>query len=103
MRLLEKVISVYGDKLKQPKKEILSLCQDFFLNRLRYIYEKTVFRYDLIQPGLNDFFDRVLVMAEENKLRRNRLALLQASSKVLLQIADYSQAVVEGEKPAARK
>ncbi|MCX6577135.1 MAG: hypothetical protein NTV82_12180 [Candidatus Aminicenantes bacterium] len=42
-------------------------------------------------------------MAKENKLRRNRLALLQAISKVLLQIADYSQVVVEGEKPVARK
>ena len=62
--------------------------------------QKIVFR---LQPGLNDFFDRVLVMAEENKLRRNRLALLQAISKVLLQIADYSQVVVEGEKPAVRK
>jgi glycyl-tRNA synthetase beta chain len=198
MRLLEKVISVYGDKLKRPKNEILPLCRDFFLNRLRYIYEKMGFRYDLVQaglsagidnihfsflrvkaldvlksspqfeplilmakrvnniitgqslatvnsslfvekeerelyaifsiikqnvtpmiakgdfaqaqkivfrlqPGLSDFFDRVLVMAEENKLRRNRLALLQAISKVLLQIADYSQVVVEGEKPAARK
>ena len=48
-------------------------------------------------------FDRVLVMAEENKLRRNRPALLQAISKVLLQIADYSQVVVEGEKRAVRK
>ena len=48
-------------------------------------------------------FDRVLVMAKENKLRRNRLALLQAISKVLLQIAEYSQVVVEDEKPAARK
>jgi len=42
-------------------------------------------------------------MAEENKLRRNRPALLQAISKVLLQIADYSQVVVEGEKRAVRK
>jgi len=42
-------------------------------------------------------------MAKENKLRRNRLALLQAISKVLLQIADYSQVVVEGEKPTPRK
>jgi glycyl-tRNA synthetase beta chain len=62
--------------------------------------QKIVFR---LQPGLSDFFDRVLVMAEENKLRRNRLALLQAISKVLLQIADYSQVVVEGEKQPVRK
>ena len=62
--------------------------------------QKIVFR---IQPCLKDFFDRVLVMATENKLRRNRLALLQAISTVLLQIADYSQVVVEGEKPTVRK
>jgi glycyl-tRNA synthetase beta chain len=62
--------------------------------------QKIIFR---LQPGLNDFFDRVLVMAEENKLRRNRLALLQAISKVLFQIADYSHVVVEGEKPTAKK
>jgi glycyl-tRNA synthetase beta chain len=44
-----------------------------------------------------------LVIAKENKLRRNRLVLLMAISKVLLQIADYSRVVVEGEKRAARK
>ena len=197
-RLLDKVFSTYGDKLKRPKKEIVTSIQDFFKNRLRYIFEKRGFRYDLvnaalnpgidniyysglrlkaldalksspqfeplilmakrvnhiltgqpgyavnagllvekeerelhsifsiikqnitpmiaqgdfgqaqkmvfrIQPCLNNFFDRVLVMAEDNKLRRNRLALLQAISKVLLQIADYSQIVVEGEKPKAEK
>jgi len=56
-----------------------------------------------IQPCLNNFFEHVLVMAEENKLRRNRPALLQAISKVLLQMADYSQVVVKEEKPAPRK
>lgn len=48
-------------------------------------------------------FDRVLIMAKENKLRRNRLALLQAISKVLLLMADYSQVFVEGATPAIRK
>ena len=62
--------------------------------------QKIVFR---LQPGLSDFFYRVLVMSKENKLRKIRLALLQAISKVLIQIADYSQVVVEGEKPPARK
>jgi glycyl-tRNA synthetase beta chain len=56
-----------------------------------------------LQPCLNDFFDHVLVMAEENKLRKNRLALLQAISKILTHMADYSQVVVEGEKPGAKK
>jgi glycyl-tRNA synthetase beta chain len=192
-RLLEKVIAVYGDKLKRPKKEILSQCLEFFAGRLRYIFERQGYRYDLvnaalgagldnlyhsflrvkaldalkaspqfepfilmvkrtnniltgqavaspdadlfvekeerelyatfsivkqnivpmiakgdfsqaqkiifrIQPCLNAFFDHVLVMAEERKLRKNRLALLQAISIILTQMADYSQVVVEGEK-----
>jgi glycyl-tRNA synthetase beta chain len=52
-----------------------------------------------LQPVLNTFFDRVLVMAEEKKLRQNRLGLLQAIQGLLAKIADYSQVVVEGERP----
>jgi glycyl-tRNA synthetase beta chain len=56
-----------------------------------------------LQPVLNTFFDKVLVMAEEKKVRQNRLGLLQSISKMLLAIADYSQVVVEGEKAAKPK
>ncbi|MCX6562710.1 MAG: glycine--tRNA ligase subunit beta [Candidatus Aminicenantes bacterium] len=197
-RLLDKVLAVYGDKLKRPKAEILDYGREFFLNRLRYIYERRGYRYDLInaalgagldnishsflrvkaldalkaspqfepfilmakrvnniltgqpacslnadlfvekaemnlfstfsivrenvvpmiakgdfaqaqkmvfrlQPGLNQFFDSVLVMDKESRLRKNRLALLQAIRRILVQMADYSQVVVEGEQPAAKK
>jgi glycyl-tRNA synthetase beta chain len=53
-----------------------------------------------LQPVLNTFFDKVLVMAEEKKVRQNRLGLLQSISKLLLAIADYSLVVVEGERTA---
>jgi glycyl-tRNA synthetase beta chain len=53
-----------------------------------------------LQPVLNAFFDRVLVMDENRKLRRNRLGLLQTVQKLLAELADYSQVVVEGETPA---
>jgi glycyl-tRNA synthetase beta chain len=56
-----------------------------------------------LQPVLNTFFDRVLVMAEEKKIRQNRLGLLQSISRILLAIADYSLVVVEGEKAAKPK
>ncbi len=52
-----------------------------------------------LQPVLNIFFDRILVMAEAKKLRQNRLGLLQAINRMLAGMADYSQVVVEGEKP----
>jgi len=197
-RLLNKVLSSYGDRLKRPAEEILGHCLDFFAGRLRYMLERQGFRYDLVnaalgagidniyhsylraraldglksspqfepfilmakrvnnilsgqpsftlnpdalvekeekalfatfsiiaenakpmidkgdfvqaqkmvfrlQPGLNEFFDHVLVMAEDSKLRKSRLALLQAISRTLKRMADYSQVVVEGEKPAPKK
>jgi len=56
-----------------------------------------------LQPVLNTFFDKVLVMAEEKRTRQNRLGLLQSISKMLLGLADYSQIVVEGEKAGRPK
>jgi len=193
-RLIEKIISAYGDRLKRPKAEILAQLREFFAGRLHYLLERDGIRYDLInaalgaglddlyhvylrakaldafksgpqfeplilmakrvtniltgqttaslnpdafvekaerelyatfaiikenvapmiakgdfvqaqkivfriQPALNAFFEKVMVMTEETKLRKNRLALLQAIRKTLSPIADYAQVVVEGEKP----
>ncbi len=54
-----------------------------------------------LQQPLNIFFDKVLVMAEDRKLRQNRLAVLGEIRRLLLSIADYSQVVVEGDKKEA--
>jgi glycyl-tRNA synthetase beta chain len=192
-RLLDKALEAYGAKLERPATEVKAAAVEFFAGRLRYIFDKGGFRYDLVnaalgpgldnihhcslrlsalsglrsspqfepfilmakrvnnilreqpagrvnhallaekeeqelwsvfgivkenaipmmakgdygqaqkmvfrlQPALNTFFDKVLVMAEEKRLRQNRLGLLQAISRLLSQIADYSQVVVEGEK-----
>jgi glycyl-tRNA synthetase beta chain len=51
-----------------------------------------------LRAPLAALFDHVLVMAEDEKLRQNRLALLQEISRLLREIADFSQVVVEGEK-----
>jgi glycyl-tRNA synthetase beta chain len=194
-RLLDKVMAIYGEKLKEPKEKIKSYCLDFFSNRLRYIFERHGHRYDLVsasvsvgidkiyhsylrlkaldslkespnfepliiiakrvnnilkdQPlykvnpallaekeerelyttfsiinnnvlpllskgdfsqaqrivfrirsSINKFFDNVLVMVDEKRIRRNRLALLQAISKLLIKVADYSQIVIEGQDPS---
>jgi len=54
--------------------------------------QRMVFR---IKSSVNSFFDHVLVMAEDKRLKQNRLALLQSISKLLTQIADYSQIVLD--------
>ena len=55
--------------------------------------QRIVFR---IRSTLNKFFDHVLVMTEDKRLRRNRMALLQDISNLLIRVADYSQIVIEG-------
>jgi len=50
-----------------------------------------------VRSSINNFFDHVLVMEEDRRIRRNRLALLQQISKLLFEIADYSQVVIEGQ------
>ena len=51
-----------------------------------------------IRSSIDNFFDHVLVMDENLRIRRNRLALLQEISKLFLRMADYSQVVIEGGK-----
>ena len=191
-RLLDKVMDVYGAKIREPETDVKNYCLEFFSNRLRYIFEKRGYRYDIInaavsagidnvyhsflrvkaldslknspnfeplilifkrvnniirgQPpfrinsgllvekderelyttfciirdnilplikngdfsqaqkiifriesSINNFFDNVLVMTDEKRIQRNRLALLQAVIKTLFQVADYSQIVIQGQ------
>ncbi len=192
-KLIRKSIHLYGEKLCLNEKETVEACLGFFTQRLRFIYEKNGFRYDLInaslqtgiddiylsflrlkaleelksspafepfvlmvrrvnnilrgqpvfkfneqllkekaekelqaafeivkenalpliqqgefskaqkivfklQSPLNNFFDKVLVMVEDRKLRQNRLALLHNIRDFLFKIADFSQIVLAGEK-----
>ena len=58
-----------------------------------YQAQKMIFR---IRSSINTFFDEVMVMTENKRAKRNRLALLQEISKLLFLVADYSQIVIEG-------
>lgn len=49
-------------------------------------------------PEIDNFFDEVLVMAEDESLRKNRIALLQKISHLYRKIADFSQLQIEGER-----
>jgi len=54
--------------------------------------QRMIFR---MRSDLDNFFDHVLVMSDDKKIRKNRLALLQEISQLLGKIADYAQVVVE--------
>jgi glycyl-tRNA synthetase beta chain len=49
-----------------------------------------------IRPAVDAFFDKVMVMVEDERLRANRLALLQSLLREFSTIADFSEIVTEG-------
>ena len=51
-----------------------------------------------LRPTVDAFFDEVLVMVEDNKIKDNRLMLLNKCVKLFLKVADFSQLVFEGNK-----
>lgn len=53
-----------------------------------------------IRPAVDRFFDDVLVMDKDERIRRNRLSLLADLSGLLSREADFAEVVVEGEGAA---
>ncbi len=51
-----------------------------------------------LRPHIDKFFDDVLVMCDDEKVKNNRLALLDYINKLFLEFADFSCIVIEGEK-----
>ncbi len=56
-----------------------------------------------LAPAVDRFFTEVMVMADDRRLRANRLALLQTIAALLLRVADFSEIVLEGQPAAARE
>lgn len=52
----------------------------------------------LMRVDIDKFFDDVLVMCDDKKLRNNRLALVSFINRLFLRFADFSEIVIEGEK-----
>ena len=51
---------------------------------------------------MDKFFDKVMVMVEDEQLRANRLALLQTLVKEFTTIADFSEIVTEGARESPK-
>jgi glycyl-tRNA synthetase beta chain len=58
-------------------------------------YRSALAETSKIRPALDSFFDKVMVMVEDEKLRANRLALLQKLLADFSTIADFSEMVTE--------
>src|SRR6267143_168616 len=58
----------------------------------------TVATVEKLRPTIDKFFDKVMVMVDDDNLRANRLALLQTVVKEFSTIADFSEIVTEGKE-----
>jgi len=63
-------------------------------------YEPALLEIAKLRPAIDKFFDKVMVMVEDENLRAHRLALLQALVKEFSTIADFSEIVTEGKEAA---
>ena len=59
-------------------------------------YEQALLEVSRLRPAIDNFFDKVMVMVDDERLRANRLALLQTLLKEFSTIADFSEIVTEG-------
>ncbi len=66
-------------------------------------YREALEKISELRPAVDFFFDKVLVMAEEEDVRRNRLALLGNLLKEFSTIADFSELGGEESKDAPRQ
>jgi glycyl-tRNA synthetase beta chain len=62
-------------------------------------YESALLEIARLRPAVDQFFDKVMVMVDDSKVRANRLALLQTILKEFSTIADFSEIVTEGKDP----
>jgi len=58
-------------------------------------YEQALVEISKLRPAIDAFFDKVMVMVEDESLRANRLALLQTLVREFSSIADFSEIVTE--------
>ncbi len=61
-------------------------------------YEAALLEIAKLRPAVDKFFDKVMVMVEDDNLRANRLALLQTLVREFSTIADFSEIVTEGKE-----
>ena len=59
-------------------------------------YEPALTEISRLRPLVDRFFDKVMVMVDDGRIRANRLALLQTLLKEFSTIADFSEIVTEG-------
>jgi glycyl-tRNA synthetase beta chain len=96
------IFRLNADLFTQPEKELDDHMRPINTKFLRLCgqgqYFEALTELSKLRPYVDQFFDKVLVMAPEENLNRNRLALLETMKNGFSQIADFSEIVTEGKE-----
>lgn len=74
-----------------------SLSQQVEANYSLHRFEQLYQSMQALEAPVNRLFDEVMVMCEDEDLRRNRLTLLACANRLYLALADFTQVVQAGE------
>jgi glycyl-tRNA synthetase beta chain len=89
--------SVFRDEPeKNLGKQIPEVAEAVNRYRQERGYEHALAEISRIRPAVDAFFDKVMVMVEDERVRANRLALLETLLREFSTIADFSEIVTEG-------
>jgi glycyl-tRNA synthetase beta chain len=66
-------------------------------------YREALLSLATAREPVDKFFDKVMVMVEDERVRANRLALLQTLLREFSTIADFSEIVTEGTKESSKQ
>jgi len=89
-------LDIIEDNLKETQEERLyqqtrKVKEDIKIFQEDKNYSEILKRLVGLRGAIDDFFDKILVMADDMSIRNNRLALLKFVNTLFLQIADLSQ------------
>ncbi len=88
--------TINDDLLKEPSEKNLAqqlqaLEQEVIPLLQRDDYPQVLTRLASLRPAVDEFFDKVMVMAEDPEVRENRLALLRKLGGLFMHVADLSR------------
>jgi glycyl-tRNA synthetase beta chain len=84
------------DAERELAVQILPTAENVRALRAKRNYEQALLEVAKLRPAVDKFFDKVMVMVEDERVRANRLALLETLVKEFSTIADFSEIVTEG-------
>ncbi len=94
-------LSESPDEEKQLAAYLQTNAKRIDTHRKKREYKDALLLLSTVRERLDTFFDKVMVMVDDELIRSNRLALLQTLLKEFSTIADFSEIVTEGKDSKA--